>query len=405
MTAPFIDDTGFNAFGLDNWKSSLESLWRAAYGSALDVSATSPDGQIIGGLAGNFVDLEQLAQTVHLARSASGARGAGLSRLVQLNGITRNAAQFSTAPVTLSGTTGTIIPAGSLIASLSDPNKPAFKTTGTSPADDLTIGGSGTGTVAGQVQCTEAGPVTAAAGELTKILTVISGWTGVTNTADAAPGQQVEADPALRARRAASVALPSQSLADALQAALAALPGVSDAVVYTNNTGATDAKGLPSHSMNAIVVGGTDADIANAIWVNASMGVTKVGSHSLTVTDTQGNPQLMQWDTAADTDVYITIKLDRNPQNLAYIQGQFAAAIVAYYAVDGDLPARIGQNIAWLDIATPINALALTGRQGLPSVTNIFLGDAPSPVLQQDLVIPYKNLAVFDVSRILVTGP
>jgi uncharacterized phage protein gp47/JayE len=404
MTAPFIDDTGFNAFGLDNWKSSLESLWRAAYGSAVDLSATSPDGQIIGGLTGDFVDVEQLAQTVYLARSASGARGAGLSRLVQLNGIARNAAQFSTAPVTLSGTPGTVIPAGtSLVGSATDPNKPAFKTTGTSPANDLTIGGGGT--VTGQVQCTVAGPVTAATGELTKILTVISGWTGVTNTADAAPGQQVEADPALRARRAASVALPSQSLADALQAALAALPGVSDAVVYTNNTGATDAKGLPSHSMNAIVVGGTDADIANAIWVNASMGVTKVGSHSLTVTDTQGNPQLMQWDTAADTDVYITIKLDRNPQNLAYIQSQFAAAIVAYYAVDGLLPARIGQNIAWLDIATPINALALTGRQGLPSVTNIFLGDAPSPVLQQDLVIPYKNLAVFDVSRILVTGP
>jgi len=215
----------------------------------------------------------------------------------------------------------------------------------------------------------------------------------------------VEADPALRVRRSSSVALPSQSLVDGLHGALEALTGVTDAVVYENPTGATDAKGLPPHSINAIVLGGASADIANALWTKASMGVTKVGAQSFTVTDTQGNPQVQNWDVPTDLDVYITIKLSFAPINLAYIQTQFAAAIVAYYSATGELPAGIGQNIAWFDIATPVNALGLTGKQGLPSVTNVFLGSAPSPVTQADLVVAYNQLAVFNTGRILVTGP
>lgn len=400
MSAPYIDDTGFHAFGLANWQAQLEALWQTAFGSAIDLSATGPDGQLIGGLTGFFTDLEQLLELEYLARSPSGARGAGLSRLVELNGIARKAAQFSTAPVTLNGTPGTVIASGSLVGSNVDSTKPPWATTTT-----LTIGGGGT--VTGTVQCTVSGPVSANGSppELTVILTVISGWTSVTNTSAAAPGLQVEADPALRARRAASVAMPSQALSDGLEAALLNLAGVTDAVVYLNNTGATDGKGLPAHSVNAIVLGGSASDIANTIWVKSSMGVTKVGVQTFTIVDTQGNPQLMQWDVPTDLDAYITIKLDRTPTNIAYIQAQFGAAIVAYYSVDGDLPARIGQNIFWADILTPVNALGLTGRQGLPSITNVFLGSAPTPVTQADLVVLYNQLAVLDTSRILVVGP
>ncbi len=402
MSAPYIDDTGFHAFGLDAWKAAIESLWQTAFGSSIDLSATSPDGQVIGGLTGFYTDLEQLAETVYLGRSPSGSVGAGLSRLVQLNGISRKPAQFSTAPVTLGGTPGTVIPAGSLVGSATDPTKPTFQTSGTSPADDLTIGGGGT--VTGQIVCTVAGPTTLPAGAL-QILTVISGWTSAVTTADAAPGIQVEADPALRARRAASVAMPSQALSDGLQAALLNLSGVTDAVVYLNNSETIDSNGLPPHSVNAIILGGSASDIANTIWLKSSMGVTKVGAQTLTVVDTQGNPQLMQWDLPTDLDGYITIKLDRTPTNIAYIQAQFGAAIVAYYAVDGDLPTKIGVNIFWADILTPVNALGLTGRQGLPSITNVFLGSAASPTLQVDLVVLYNQLAVLDTSRILVVGP
>ena len=400
MSAPFIDDTGFNSLGFNGWLTLLISQYQSVYGSDIDVSSNSPDGQWLNILAGDFADLEQLAMDVYNGVAPAGAAGTALSRLVQLNGISRKPAQFSTAPALLSGTNGTVIPINSLVGSNSDPTKPSWETT-----TALTIGGGGT--VTGTLQCTVAGPVAATStpAELTVIQSPVSGWTSVENTSDATPGMLVEADPALRVRRSSSVALPSQSLVDGLQGALEALTGVTDAVVYENPTGATDAKGLPPHSINAIVLGGASADIANALWTKASMGVTKVGAQSFTVTDTQGNPQVQNWDVPTDLDVYITIKLSFAPINLAYIQTQFAAAIVAYYSATGELPAGIGQNIAWFDIATPVNALGLTGKQGLPSVTNVFLGSAPSPVTQADLVVAYNQLAVFNTGRILVTGP
>ena len=405
MSAPFIDDTGFNSLGFNGWLTLLTAQYQSVYGSDIDVSSNSPDGQWLNILAGDFTDLEQLAMDVYNGLAPAGAVGTALSRLVQLNGISRKPAQFSTAPALFGGTNGTVIPAGSLVGSNSDPTKPSWQTPGTSPTGDLTIGGGGT--VAGTLQCTVAGPIAATStpSELTVIQSQISGWTSVANTADAVPGMLVEADPALRVRRASSVAMPSQSLLDGLQGAIEALSGVTDAVVYENPTGATDSKGLPPHSINAIVLGGASADIANALWTKASMGVTKVGAQSFTVTDIQGNPQVQNWDVPTDVDVYITIKLSFAPINLAYIQAQFAAAIVAYYSPTGALPAGIGQNIAWFDIATPVNALGLTGKQGLPSVTNVFLGSAPSPVLQADLVVFYNQLAVLNTGRILVTGP
>lgn len=403
MTAPFIDDTGIHLNGLNNWLTELQEGYQGIFGSDISIGADDADGQVLGLFAGGLDDVEQLAATVALGRSPSGAVGAGLSRLMQLNGINRKAAQFSNAPITLSGTPGAVIPAGSQLGSASDPTKPPFKTSGTSPADDLTIGGGGT--VTGTAICTVAGPVTAIAGELTVLITSVTGWTSVTNTSDATAGMLVEADPAARTRRAASVALPSQSLTDGLYGALANLSGVAHARVYENRTAATDSKGLPAHSINAIVDGGVPADIAQAMWVKAGQGVTLVGAQSLAVTDLQGNPQLMQWDLAVDVDVYIIIKLDRTPQNRAYIEAQFGAAIVAFYSATGDLPADIGDNVCWADILTPVNALALTGRKGLPSISQVLVGDAPSPTLQADLIVQYKGVARFDVSRITVVGP
>jgi uncharacterized phage protein gp47/JayE len=315
--------------------------------------------------------------------------GAALSRLVQLNGISRKSAQFSTVPILITGTPATSVPIDSLIADPNDPTLPSFKT-----AAPYTIGGGGT--VSGQAVCSEAGPVNVATGRLTLIQTVTSGWNAVTNTSAAAPGRLTETDPVLRARRALSVAMPSQSMLDGLYAALADLAGVDDVVVYENTTESYDIKGHPPHSIHAIVDGGLDADIANAIWVKASMGCTKVGTQALNVIDTQGNPQEMRWDIPIDVNVYITVQLSRAPTT--FEADSIKAALVAY----GDETSRIGQNVPWFDLASPINDLDITGGPGLPSVVNLFLGDAATPTDEADLVVAFNARPRYNASRIVV---
>jgi uncharacterized phage protein gp47/JayE len=386
-----IDDTGFHEVGFSGYLADWQATFRSEYGSDIDLTPESPDGQLVAALAQRDTNFEQSSKQIWLNRSPSGASGAALSRLVQLNGISRKSAQFSTVPITMGGTPGTVIPIDSLIADPNDPTLPSFKT-----AAPYTIGGGGT--VTGQAICSEAGPVNVSSSppRLTLIQTITSGWDTVTNTSAAAPGRLTEKDPQLRARRARSVAMPSQSMLDGLYAALADLAGVDDVVVYENTTESYDIKGHPPHSIHAIVDGGLDADIANAIWVKASMGATKVGTQALNVIDTQGNPQEMRWDIPIDVNVYITVQLSRapNPFEIASIQD----ALVAY----GQETSRIGQNVPWFDLASPINDLDITGGPGLPSVVNLFLGDAASPTDEADLVVAFNARPRYDVSRVSV---
>lgn len=386
-----VDDTGFHEVGLNGYIADWEDTFRSRYGSAIDLSAGSPDSQLVATLAQKDANVEQAAKQVYLGRSPSGAVGAGLSRLVQLNGINRKAAQFSTVPILLTGAPATVVPINSLIADPDDPTLPPFKTVA-----EYTIGGGGT--VTGQAICTVSGPVPLAAKTLT-IQSVTGGWDEVESTDNATLGMLVEPDPQLRARRALSVAMPSQSMLDGLYAALADLPGVDDVVCYENDTGAVDLKGHPAHSIHVIIDGGVTADIANAIWVKASQGCTKVGSVSSVVTDTQGNPHTMRWDTPDDVDVYITVQLNRTPN--AYETAVIKNALVEF----GQETSRIGQNVPWGDLFSPINALEITGGPGLASIVNIFLGDTPDPDQPADLSVAFDARPRYDTARVLVVGP
>jgi uncharacterized phage protein gp47/JayE len=404
-TATFIDDLGFHLAvgpngeaGLSGWLATLTASYTGIYGSTVDVSPASVDGQWLGTLAETINDFEQLLLTLYNGRTPAGAVGAGLSRLVQLNGIGREDGQFSTAPITLGGTPGTVVPIGSLIGSDSDPTIPVFGT-----AAAYTIGGGGT--VTGSAVCTVAGLVNVAAGDLTVIETKVPGWLLVANTAAATPGVLLEQDPALRQRRTLSVASPTVSLVDRLQAALEDLPGMNQARVYENSTAVIDSRALPAHSLWVITDGGVDADIANTIWTHASMGVTKIGSTTFIVTDSQGNPQQQNWDVKADVNIYVTVRLAPPPGTPpgwtpdATMVTAIQNALVAY----GQATARIGQSVNWFNLSIPITALGITGGPDQPSVSDVFLGDIPGPTLQQDLVLPYGGLPAFSEAFILVT--
>lgn len=397
MPGPTIDDTGFHVHefggvtGLQGWLDDLIDAHKTTYGDDISVNPEDPDGEWLQKEAQARNDIEQIALTLYNMNSPAGAVGAALSRLVRLIGITRKAAQFTTAPIAVTGTNGTVILAGSLFDDEDDPDLPAFEVVA-----NITIA-SGTGT--GQGRCTEAGPFVVSAGRLTHIQSLITGWATVTNTADATPGRDVEKDPQLRVRHAESVAMPSQSMLDGLQAAINDLAGVDDVVVYENTSGSTNARGEPAHSIHAIVDGGSAVDIANAIWTKASMGCTKFGGQSFIIFDTQGNPQEMRWDVPIDVDVYITVQLSRTPN--AFEIASIKNAVVA----DGVETSRIGRNVPHGDLYTPINLLEITGGPGLPSILSIHLGDAPSPTLPADLAVAFNARPRYDAARVLVVGP
>jgi len=376
-----ITDTGFVRTRLDERLATLEAAVRGIFGADIDLSPESPDGQLLGVFAEAIADCDELAEAIYNARSAAGARGAGLSRLVKLNGVTRKSAQFSTATVTLGGTPGVVIPSGSLVGNSVDPTV-VFETVAPN-----TIGGGGT--VNASMRATQAGPLHGLAGTLTAVITVINGWNTAVNGSDAALGTTGETDPTLRLRRSASVALPSQGILDGLYAALVGVENVTRAAVYENPTDVVDDNGLPRHSINVIVQGGADADIANAIWLKKSVGVTQVGSVTHAVVDVQGISHAMSFDRPIDAPIWITIQthLALGAETMVIIQD----AIVAW----GEANSTIGGDVIWSQLFIPINTVP-----GL-DIVNLFVGLAESPGTQANVVIPFNALATWDRDRIV----
>lgn len=182
---------------------------------------------------------------------------------------------------TVSGQVGAPVPVGKAIGSDSNGNLYAATAAATIPS-----GGSVTVAFANTVN----GPIACPAGTI-YLNQAVSGIDSITNPADGVPGTNVEQRAAFEYRREQSVAANSNGPADAVYGAVIDLPGVTDAYVYENTgdspitVGSTNVA-MPPHSMFIGVIGGTAADIGNAIRTKKGPGCDTVGNSSVTVTDT-----------------------------------------------------------------------------------------------------------------------
>lgn len=220
--------------------------------------------------------------------SPATAVGAGLDRVIKMNGLARLGFSYSTCPVVLTGNPGTTITNGFV----QDQNGNLWALP--SPCNIV----SGTTTVT--ATCTTPGAVTAEPGQIDIIATPTPGWTSVTNSVASTPGVPVETDSQLRARQAISVALPSITRLQSTIAAVLAVPGVlrvapgyptpgGPGTSIENPTGSTDSWGNPAHSISMVVdCGGSSAVInavAQAIYGARGIGPLTNGTTTVLVTD------------------------------------------------------------------------------------------------------------------------
>jgi len=79
--------------------------------------------------------------------------------------------------------------------------------------------------------------------------------------------------------------------------------------VYENDTDATDADGIPEHSISAVVQGGDVTEIATAIAVKKTPGTGTYGTTTEIVVDSNGVPNTINFfePTEVPIDVEVTI--------------------------------------------------------------------------------------------------
>ena len=386
-----ISTEGFKRKRLDQLLEELNDEVKSIFGDNFNVSPESPDGQINGIISESNANLWEIAEESYNAFNPSAATGNTLSNLVQLNGITRLSATSSRVQLSVSGTAGTTIPAGSLVSTSDTGDQ--FST-----EIDVVLDGAGNGSVFANAVST--GPIAALAGTMTEIDTPITGWSTVTNSADAQLGTDEETDVELRARRERSVARDAQAIIDAIFAGVANIEGVTQVVVLENDTNLIDSNGLPPHSFHVIVVGGVDQDIADVIWLKKPAGILSFGFTTVEVTDSQGIPHDISFSRPTEIDIYVEIDLTTFPEYPSNGDDLIKQAIVDY--ANGDLVEGrdfgLSDDVIYTRLYTPINSV-----QG-HEIDGLRIGTSPSPTGTDNIPISITEISKFTIANIVVNS-
>lgn len=228
-------------------------------------------------MADQFDKQYQDAEDTYYSQFLPTAFGVSLDRAA-LPAIRKNAIAAS-CPVLLSGTPGTLIPAGKIFE---NENKLSYAL-----KNAVTIGASGS--VLGTVVCTTAGVAgNTPENSITFIPRPLAGLDTVVNTLSAANGKDVESDTEFRARAISLLAAGSSSSLPAILSAVREVAGVVD-VSGVDNVLPYAVNGIPAGGVAITVEGGEDADIAAAIYSAVAAGQPTVGTTTVNVTTVNNN--------------------------------------------------------------------------------------------------------------------
>ena len=269
---PYIDVNGLHIPSFQDIQNYFIDQAKSIFGQDIYLGNDSQDMQYIATVSKAVYDAVQCCQLAVNNQSPQTAIGTSLDSLVKLNGLQRLPATYSVVQITCVGEPGTVIPDGIV----QDTAKYKWDL-----PPNITIPESGV--LSCTATCEVPGNVVAGIGTIQTIVNPQYGWYSVSNAAAAIPGVPTETDLELRARQSISVDLPAQTPLNATAAAIRTVDGVTRSRVYENYTNATDANGIPSHSIAPVVEGGDDQAIASTIAKAKTMGCGTYGTTQITL--------------------------------------------------------------------------------------------------------------------------
>ena len=279
----FNEKTGFSVQEPQEVREEIAQSWINAFKSDdtpdINTAPETPQGQIID--AETLAITQKDAELAFLANmfNPKTARGIWQDALAEIYFIKRKKAVNSRCYCVLTGLNGTVIEKGSKIQSSAD---------GTywDLLNDVTINGNSS--VTALFECETEGAVIASPNTLTKIITTVAGWDTVNNIQSAVVGSLEESQQAFEKRRYDSVALNSVGTTASVFSRVNQIDDVVGCYVVDNKTNVNkiiDDYLLKPHSIYVAVIGGSNQDIAEAIYRSLSAGCDYNGNTQVTVVD------------------------------------------------------------------------------------------------------------------------
>lgn len=368
------------------------------FGAVANTAANKVLGQIVDLHAASISEQDDMIQAVYDAFNLTAASGVQLENLVAIRGLTRKQATPSTVTLTLGGTPSTVVGAG----------KRSRIQGGTlwGVDADATIGGGGT--VDAAATCEVDGPEEAAATAIDTIVDAVSGWTSVTNAADATAGTAEETDAELRLRFARSFAT-GNCTDHAIRAAVEAISGVTHATCISNRELATDANGIEGKAFRVVVwptlSSSIEQEVAEAIFKSQPAGIKPDGAEDFTVQDDRGYDQPSRFSYATQLELYLTANVTKGASYPSGGDDLVKAALLAY----GNGAHNPGANVrpdrfeAICQLGyTPLDIEAIPGVDEIEVLAKV--GSAPGSGDTGMITVSLLEIARFDTTRISVVS-
>lgn len=303
MTPIIITDKGISIKSFNEIAQELREDWISAFGGeTIDLSSSSPDGLEIDLKAKEIRSVSELVQAVASKLTLEGSSGVWVDIFMSYRGITRLGAAYSYVYLLFTGSNGTVIPEGTLVNNLFNDQ---FSTD-----SEITIGIEGTAYV--RATSLNIGPVDVSEGTWS-LNQSISGISSVVVSNDGVIGRFVETDAEIKARAKNTVHDGLATLPTIKSYIENNVTGITSVSVIENETSLTDINGRPPHSIEVMVLGGSDEEIARAIYKSKPAGIKAYGTHlpgdGYLVSDSNGGAHYVNWSTLSTAYLWINVTI------------------------------------------------------------------------------------------------
>lgn len=379
--------------------AGVQQDFNEAFGGNLNPALETPQGQLATSLTAVIVDKNaELARVVNQINpdTADGFFQDAIARIYFLN---RSPGAPTVVQCELVGAQGATIPVGAQAQDTSGNRYVCLQSATFGPSGTLSL----------QFANVENGPVPCPPNTLTAIYQAIPGWDTINNQSAGTLGRDIETQQEFAYRRQESVAINARGSLTSIYAAVFDVPGVLDVFAYENvtsfnlNVGST-AYTLVPHSLYIAAVGGTDEDIAQAIWRKKDVGCDYNGNTSVVVTDSSGylNPQptyTVKFQRPAALPVKVEVQIQDDPDLPADIVALVKAAVIATFnGTDGSQRVRIGSMLLASKFYPGVIRISAE-----VSVLSILIGSVtPTLVRQQIGIDQAPTITAADISVVLV---
>ena len=307
-----FDEDGLQISTKNEIKDNLISDYTEILGSQ-KVASNAPLGQVIDIQSQANIDIQEVLLQIYNSVDLDKAEGVSLDKLFSITSFQRRGGTYTIQDIVI--TVDRIVTLAGLDDDLNEVDGEGYTVTDddgnqfilTQTAEDLAIGNHTL-----TFRAKETGVIKTTINSITNPVTVVLGVTNINNlTVQSSIGEDVETDAQARIRRDRAIYINAKNSADAIYSNILSLDGIlheGDVQVFENRTDSIDSRGMIPHSIWAVVEGGTESEIGEAIFSDIA-GASMNGAIIVPVLRLSGDYFNAKFDRPLQKDLYVKFNI------------------------------------------------------------------------------------------------